>query len=141
MTSSAEEIAAKLRDGYAQSAIAGIRVLGSLAAETIEISHVPSLPTDGPWDGRKWEKDLQTLYNGQLDDAISGFQQVVEIKVVGDELHTENTFKGTLKDGTPLNHCVGGVMTVKDGKIVKGVTLYNAERDTWPALVKAMTPA
>ncbi|HWU25322.1 MAG TPA: hypothetical protein VN154_02855 [Rhizomicrobium sp.] len=138
MTDSTEQVAAKLRAGWAQGPLNGIRILGSLAADKITTTHVPPVPADGTKDGAAWAAGMQQLYEETLQHTISGFKQEVICRVDGDVIRSENVFKGTLKDGTPLNHCVDGVMTVKNGRIVNAVTIYNDERLSWPALVKAM---
>ena len=137
---SAEEVAAKLRAAWAKGPVAGIRVLGSLYADSVEIHHVPPMPGDGMWEGAKYGAAIQQLYDGTLEERISGFRQEVQITVMGDEILSDNLFSGTLKDGTPLRHRVTGLNWVKNGKIVKGVTIYNSREPSWEALLKAMSP-
>src|SRR3974390_2335708 len=85
MTNSAEAIASKIRAGYAEGAIAGARIHGSLAADKVEIHHLPAGPKDGIWDGPKWATALLEAVRS-LQNAISDFRQEAEIAVVGDEI-------------------------------------------------------
>ena len=141
MTNSTEQAASKLRTGFAKGALEGIRSLGSLAADKIQTHHVPPLQTDGIWDGKTWAKAMEDLYNGTILEAVKGFRQTVEVRVTrDDEIQMRTHFTGTLKDGTALDHIVDGLMTMKDGRIVRGITIYNAERDSWAGLLKAMSP-
>jgi len=55
MTKTLEQIASDVRAAYSQGATAGMGILGSLAADKIEIVHVPVHPRDGIWDGSAWE--------------------------------------------------------------------------------------
>jgi len=138
MPKSAKEIATELEEAWSQGPLKGIKVLGSMAADKINVTHVPPVSIDGIMDGKAWAESMQQLYEGTLQRTISGFEQKVTCTVNGDVIQSANIFKGTLKDGTRLNHCVDGLMTVKGGKIVNAVTIYNDERESWASLVKAM---
>ena len=127
-----------LQAGWDAGPLKGIRVLGSLAADNVDVTHVPPIPTDGLLDGPAWAAGMQNLYDHTLQHTIADFRQDVETVVDGDVIRTNNYFRGVLKDGAKLDHCVGGVMHVKDGRIFKTITIYNTERSSWQDLVNAM---
>ena len=138
MTNSAEAIASKIRAGYAEGAIAGARIHGSLAADKVEIHHLPAGPKDGIWDGPTWATALLEAVRS-LQNAISDFRQEAEIAVVGDEIRIVSTLKGTLKDGTRLSHCNRSVMTLKDGRIVKAVNDNRGSAESRQLLLRALS--
>jgi len=138
MTNSAEAIASKIRAGYAEGAIAGARIHGSLAADKVEIHHLPAGPKDGIWDGPTWATALLEAVRS-LQNAISDFRQEAEITVVGDEIRTVSTIKGALKDGTALSHTNRSVMTIKNGKIVKAINDNGGASESRQLLLKALS--
>ena len=138
MTNSAEEIASKIRAAYAEDSVTGARVQGSLAADKVEIHHVPAGPRDGTWDGPIWATAFLEAAKS-LQNAIVGFRQEAEITVVGDEIRTVSTIKGALKDGTALSHTNRSVMTIKNGKIVKAINDNGGASESRQLLLKALS--
>ena len=138
MTSSAQQVAAKIRAGYAQGPIAGAEVQGSFAASKLEINHIPAQPGDGVWEGPVWAGALLGATKA-LQAAIPDFHQDIELTATGDEVRVVSTLKGTLKDGTVLNHTNRGVLTVKEGKIVKAVNNNQGAGDSRQVMMRAFS--
>ena len=140
MTDSVQEVAEKIRTGFAAGPVVGMGMLGSLAADKIEIQHIPALPSDGIWDGPSWAlADLEAVKT--LNDAIKSFRQNVELTVIGDDIGVVNTFTGALADGASLHHLVRSVHTVKNGKIIKSVVNTDLGSSSGQLLLKVLNGA
>src|SRR3974390_2684972 len=125
MASSAEQIACRIRDAYAKGPLVGAQAQAAIAAEKIEIQHVPAHPADGLWDGSTWATQLEGAVKA-MQTAIPDLRQEVEASTDGDEIQLATTLTGTLPDGRLLDHRIKSSLTVRDGRIVKGVSYTDA---------------
>jgi hypothetical protein len=116
ITESVDDMAVRLR-AVSADRVRSHLALASLFAETIELRHEPSHPSDGPISGRL----LAEVSRREVDAAgraLPDLASNVEVTVEGDSLRVRSRTTGTLSDGTKVDVQTNTVFVVADGAIV-----------------------
>ena len=119
MSSPAEELAQRIRDGFAESLGAGIAAPGAFVADLVEVRHEPPNPNDGVKPGAEaaagWAMTGPSVARVMADAAFGD----VRVTVLGDhEVFVEAFLRGTGPDGVVLDHPLSLRYTLRDGKVV-----------------------
>jgi hypothetical protein len=93
------------------------QALALLFAETVELRHEPSHPSDGPVSGRLLgevsRREVEAAGRALLDLCSAS-----EVTTEGDAIRVRGRTVGTLSDGTKVDMHTDTVFTVADGAIV-----------------------
>src|SRR2546423_547855 len=116
MADSVTEIAERLR-AVAHDRVKSQQTLASLFADTIELRHEPTHPTDGPIAGRLLAEVSRREVEA-VGRALPDVDSKSEIYVEGDAIRVRAHTTGTLADGTPVDVNSDALFTVAGGAIV-----------------------
>lgn len=114
----AERVAEQLRAEAEAPRAGGPSVMSSLFADTIELSHVPPLPADGPITAdllRAISAADMTAVSGGLLDPVA---EKATITVEGSSIRIRSSFRGSLAAGKPIKVDNDVLIEVREGKIV-----------------------
>jgi hypothetical protein len=114
----AERIAELLRADAEAPQAGRPSVMSSLFAETIELSHVPPLPADGPITADLLRAisvaDMAAVSSGLLNRVA----EKASITVEGSSIRIRSSLRGNLATGKPINVDNDVLIEIRDGKIV-----------------------
>jgi ketosteroid isomerase-like protein len=137
MTVSNDELAQRIRGIFADG---DFEDLSEVAADKVEIVHVPPQPVDGELDGATWAA-AEAGVASAIRTVIPNFTvKPAEVTTDGDQIRLVSFLTGTLEDGSQLNHRVDTAFTVKDGKVVKSVSQADTNSESFQLLMKALLP-
>jgi hypothetical protein len=112
------------------------KVMAGFYAETIELSHVPPSPYDGPIPSRYIievsENEVESLGRALSNLAIGD----PEVSVEGEAFRVRGSVSGTLADGTHLAVNTNTVFTVAGG-VITGLRseMSPADAEAWVAVL------
>ena len=137
MTDDAAAVAQQLKTAFEAGPEAAQSALCALYADTVELRHVPALPSDGVVEGsrlREASNQEAAAIRGAIPDYV---YDDVQIALVGDRVHVKVWIHGTIATGSPVRllsemHC-----SVRDGRIVGVEHIMNKDTATAWAEVAA----
>jgi ketosteroid isomerase-like protein len=92
--------------------------MASLFADTVELTHVPPLPADGPIAA----SDLSEISAADMQAVSRGLHNrsadQPSISVEGSSVRIRSTMRGTLANGDPIRVDGEVLLEVRDGRIV-----------------------
>jgi ketosteroid isomerase-like protein len=135
MTVNNDELARRIHGIFADG---DFEALSEVAADKVEIVHVPAQPVDGHLDSATWAA-AEAAVASAIRTVIPNFAvKPTEVTTEGDEIRLVSFLTGTLEDGSRLNHRVETAFTVKKDKIVKSVAHTDTDSDSFQLLMKAL---
>jgi hypothetical protein len=118
MAATARDVAGRLEQAFRDGPDISGGVLAGLYADTVDLHHVPALPTDGPVDGRRLAETSQNeaaAISGALTDRQ---HDDITVTVDGDQIRLRANLVGTLADGTTVSLPLSMRCTIAGGRIV-----------------------
>lgn len=119
MANTAEELAQRIRDGFAESLGAGIAAPSSFVADVVEVRHEPPNPNDGVKSGAEaaagWAQTGPSVASVMPDATFGDVRVTVPSH---DVVFVEAFLRGTGPDGVALDHPLSLRYTLRDGKVV-----------------------
>jgi ketosteroid isomerase-like protein len=137
MTTDAERIADQLRAEAAAPGEGGPSVMGSLYADTIELTHLPARAADGPISAAEL-RDISIADMAAVNRGLT--ERVFEqprITVEGSAIRIQSTMRGTMASGDPIKVDNDVLLEVRDGKIV-GLQAHRDE-ESWAQWFKVLS--
>jgi hypothetical protein len=117
-TADTRQVADELRTAFENGPDAAHRVLSSLYDDTVELRHVPPLPSDGTVDGERL-REASSREAAAVKSAIPD-QRYDTVEVVADAagVHIKARIRGTLSTGRDVRLLAEMWCTVRAGRIV-----------------------
>ena len=117
-TANAKQIAEQLRTAFENGPEAAQTALRALYADTLELHHVPPLPSDGTVDGERM-REASGREAAAVKSAIPD-QHYDNIEVIADRsrVHVKAWIQGTLTTGKSIRVLSEMWCTVRDGRII-----------------------
>jgi ketosteroid isomerase-like protein len=131
------EVAHQLSSAFDAGPEAAQSALCALYADTVELRHVPALPSDGIVEGSRL-REASSREAAAIRTAIPDYvYDDVQVDRAGDRVHVKAWIQGTTVTGSPVRllsemHC-----SVRDGRIV-GVE-HLMDKDTLAAWTEVAT--
>ncbi|HET6950698.1 MAG TPA: hypothetical protein VFI47_09995, partial [Acidimicrobiales bacterium] len=126
-TTSARRVAAELAAAFGAGPDEAQRVLRSLYAGSVELRHVPALPSDGVVDGERLAessgREAAMVRRALPDQRYDG----IDVSVDGDRFDLRTVIRGTLADGAAVRIPTRMRGTVLAGRIVAIEHVLDAE--------------
>jgi hypothetical protein len=111
-------VAQQLATAFEAGPEAAQSALCALYGDTVELRHVPALPTDGVVEGSRL-REASSREAAAIRNAIPDYvYDDVHVALVGDRVHVKVRIQGTIATGSPVRllsemHC-----SVRDGRII-----------------------
>jgi hypothetical protein len=127
MTTSIEDIAARLQAAAVESPEAYTATLATLWADEVNVTHEPARQWDHPRP-RADQVGLHEREDAAFRQAMPDFRQEdVAVTIDGDVITLAATIRGTRRDGAAISVPVRWRFTVKDGTIPAVVTVVEPD--------------